>query len=147
LLSLSFSFYLEWNVRGAVGHVAWLTERSYLTTSRSIQDPEDVAPWFSPCLIQLLTAIQLFHITRFHISKLANQFYQKLIKVSSQLLCLFSLTLCYLSDLSYLGASLTITNKNCIYEEITEQVKLDECLLPLSLESVVFQSSVQRSKD
>lgn len=144
-LSLSFSFYLEWNVRGAVGHVAWLTERSYLTTSRSIQDAEDIAPWFYPCLIQSLTAIRLFPITRFRISKLTNPFCQRSIKESPQLLCLFSLTLCYLPDLTYLGTSRT--NQNCIYEEITEQMNLEECLIPLSLESVVIQSAVQRSKD
>jgi hypothetical protein len=40
---LSLSFCIEWNVRGAVGHVAWLTERSYLTTRLSIQDPEDLS--------------------------------------------------------------------------------------------------------
>jgi len=37
----------------------------------------------------------------------------------------------------------TKTNQNCMHEEIQEQMKLRECLLPLSTESSVFPFTIQ----
>jgi hypothetical protein len=36
-----------------------------------------------------------------------------------------------------------LTNQNCMHEEIQEQFKLRECLLPLSTQSSVFPFTIQ----
>jgi hypothetical protein len=41
---------------------------------------------------------------------------------------------------NYLGA--TLSDQNCIHEEIKEQTKFGECWLPCSSESFVFPSAV-----
>jgi hypothetical protein len=37
---------------------------------------------------------------------------------------------------------MVVTNQNCIHEEIKEQTKFGECLLPCCSESFVFSSAI-----
>jgi hypothetical protein len=45
----------------------------------------------------------------------------------------------------YLGA--TLTDQNCIHEEIRSKTKFGECFLPCSLEALVFPSAVEKRED
>jgi hypothetical protein len=41
----------------------------------------------------------------------------------------------------------TLTNQNCIHEEIMSRTELGECLLTFDTESSVFQFAIQKYKD
>jgi hypothetical protein len=49
-----------------------------------------------------------------------------------------------LSDVAlFTDVGMMVTNHNCMHEEIEEQIKLRECLLPLNTESSVFPFTIQ----
>jgi len=49
-----------------------------------------------------------------------------------------------LSDMAlFRDVGVLLTNQNCMHEEIKEQIKFRECLLPLSTESSVFPFTFQ----